>query len=437
MNSKSKILIISYYWPPGSSPGVQRWLKFAKYLPQFGISTSVLTVKNGSFPSYDESLNEEVEDSVDVHRAKSFEPFALYNLMRGKRGKQVEVGMGNIKSKSGLFSRISNYVRANLFVPDARVGWNFLAFKKAKRIIETQQIDLIITTGPPHSTHLIGLRLKSAYPKLKWIADLRDPWTNIYYNQFLKRTARAQKRDQRLEDSVLSSADRVTVVSPGMRDEFKDRAQEVQVVFNGFDEEDIVETPIEKTSYFTLAYIGNFKASQDIPAFWSALNRFISSIPEDSFRLKLVGNRSEVIDRKIKEHLDPKAVIEKPFLPHDEAILEMHHSSLLYLPIPQLGNNRSIITGKIFEYLAVRRPILSVGPIDGDAALILKSAERDAMIAYEDEELIYERLMNEYKRWSEQKKIPFEHQGEGHMNYTRKGMAKRVSEIIKELLYEA
>jgi hypothetical protein len=432
LNGAPKVLIISYYWPPGSSPGVQRWLKFTKFLPSLGIQPFVLTVKNGSFPSYDESLLDEVPKEVKVYRTRAIEPFALYNMLRGKTGKQVEVGMGNIKNDQNLLSKVANYVRSNYFIPDARVGWNFGAIKKAKKIIQKEQIDLIITTGPPHSTQLIGLQLKTWKPDLKWIADLRDPWTRIYYNQFLNRSKKAQRKDQTLENQVVQKADLLTVVSPGMRDEFSDRAKNIEVVYNGYDEDDLSNIKPQRNDQFVLSYVGNFKASQHIPAFWRALKRMIHEVPEGTIRFKLVGNRSEVIDRQIQEVLGWDAVIEKPFLPHDQALAEMMNSSLLFLPIPQQGNNKSIITGKIFEYLAVRRPILSIGPLDGDAASILRTSERAAMIDYDDEELIFKRLWQEYQNWQNRNKTPLTHTSDAHKVFTRKGMASKMVSLIKQ-----
>jgi len=206
-----KVLVITYYWPPASGPGVQRFLKFVKYFSSFGVHATILTVKNGSYPSVDASLLEDIPSEIITYKTKSIEPFAVYNMLRGKKGNSVEVGMGNIKNTTSLFGKISRYIRSNFFIPDARVGWNSYATKEAIRICKSDAIDTIITTGPPHSTHLIGMYLKKHVDGIKWIADLRDPWTSIYYEKYLKRSDKSATRNQELENRVLSMADQIVV----------------------------------------------------------------------------------------------------------------------------------------------------------------------------------------------------------------------------------
>ncbi|NCG29740.1 MAG: hypothetical protein GWP27_04630 [Bacteroidetes bacterium] len=192
-----KALILTYYWPPGSGPGVQRWLKFCKYLPEFGWDTKVITVNNGSYPSVDSSLENDIPEGLEIHKTKTIEPFAIYNALRGKKGKSVEVALASVKGKQSPFSKFANYVRSNYFIPDARVGWNTYSFPKAIELIKKDRPDVIITTGPPHSTHLVGQRLHKMFD-IPWVADFRDPWTTIYYNQFLLRTDSSIRKDTAL-----------------------------------------------------------------------------------------------------------------------------------------------------------------------------------------------------------------------------------------------
>ena len=431
------ILIITYYWPPGSSPGVQRWLKFVKYLPELGWQPIILTVRNGSFPAEDPSLLEEVPAEVITYRARSWEPFAIYNWLRGKKGKQVEVGMGNIKGKSGWLARLANYIRANYFIPDARKGWNWFAAPKMKEIIQKHGIELVVTTGPPQSTHLLGLTLKSSMPGLSWMADFRDPWTSVYYNQLLNRTARANKKDQALESRVLRTADRVSVISEGMRREFEDRAKKIDVIYNGYDPEDMPEQATAPAEKFILSYIGNFKHSQNIESFWKVLARLVSDHPRgDDLRFRITGNVTPVVKQAIQLHGLSRHVEVQAFVPHREATRLMVESHVLYLPIPDIGNNRSIITGKIFEYLASRTPILAVGPVNGDAARLLASCDREPMMDYQEEAQIYDMLKQHLDHWVNSGGQKAEVTSDAHLSLTRRSQAEKLSDTLKAMTEE-
>lgn len=178
MKKNKKVLIITYYWPPASGPGVQRFLKISKYLNDFGWKPIILTVKNGSYPSFDPSLENEIPEWVEVHKTKTFEPFTIYNRLTGSKGKNLGTGLIGLEGKQSFVKKLSIYIRANYFIPDARKGWYRYAVKEAKQLIQEKEIDAIITTGPPHSTHLIGKSLKEKF-NLPWISDFRDPWVNI------------------------------------------------------------------------------------------------------------------------------------------------------------------------------------------------------------------------------------------------------------------
>jgi glycosyltransferase involved in cell wall biosynthesis len=381
-----RVVILTYYWPPGSGPGVQRWLKFCKFLPDLGWEPIVITVKNGSYPSEDTSLLEDVPEDLKVIRTATLEPFTFYNLLRGKKGKAVEVGMGNIKGKQSILAKVSNYIRANFFIPDARIGWNIYAFPELLKVVKSLQPHALITTGPPHSTHLMGEKLCKSHD-IKWIADMRDPWTTIYYNAFLNRTSASKERDQALENLVVRSASALIAASPGLKEEFADRARCIEFIPNGFDEEDFSGISVDPRKQFVLAYVGNLKSAQNISSLWSAIaalkqnERFATD-----FRLEITGNVSDDVKSSMADAGIMDVVDIKPFVPHKEAIARMVSAHLLLLPIPQSQGNGSILTGKLFEYLATRRPILSIGPVDGNASAILHACGKEAMLAYEDQD---------------------------------------------------
>ncbi|HEY1040103.1 MAG TPA: glycosyltransferase, partial [Bacteroidia bacterium] len=239
-----KVLIITYYWPPSGGPGVQRWLKFTKYLQQFNIQPHIVTVDadKASYPVLDQTLQKQIPGGVKVNRTNSFEPLKLFSSLF-KKEKVPYAGIPD-RDKMSAVGKLSLYIRANFFIPDARIGWNKYAFKKCCEIIEKEKIDFIITTSPPHSTQLIGLRLKQTY-KLTWLADLRDPWTDIYYYKKFHHSESAKAKDKFLEKEVLKNADIVTVTSEQTRSLFASKmdatSEKIKVVTNGYDEEDLPE----------------------------------------------------------------------------------------------------------------------------------------------------------------------------------------------------
>ncbi|MBN4052021.1 glycosyltransferase, partial [Cytophagaceae bacterium AH-315-L13] len=301
-NSSQKVLIFTYYWPPASGPGVQRFLKFAKYFPENGWEPIVIAPKNGSYPYYDETLLNDIPSNVEIHHTKTLEPFTLYNFLRGAKGKSVPVAMTGIKDSSSPLQKISKYIRANYFIPDARIGWNKYAIKKANEIISNTEINAIITTGPPQSTHLIGLHLTKIH-NLPWIADFRDPWTTVYYNKFLPRTESSKRKDKNLENTILQNADIVTTVSPGIKKEFEDRAKRAEVIYNGFDENDIYSGELTPTTKFKLAYIGNYKPNQDVEALWQAIKELKEEMSDfdRNFNLSFTGIVDPNIINKIND----------------------------------------------------------------------------------------------------------------------------------------
>ena len=395
-----------------------------------------MTVENGSYPSEDPTLLKDVPSEINVYKTKTIEPFKFYNFLRGKKGKSVEVGMGNIKEPDSFFKKISNYIRSNYFIPDARVGWNPYAIKRALEIIDQEDIQTVITTGPPHSSHLIGQFIKKKYKdNLTWIADFRDPWTSIYYEKYLNRKEKAKRLNQKYEDEVLQEADHVVVVSEGMKEEFKSRALNIKVIPNGYDGDDISIGSKIDSKNFVLSYIGNFKANQNIDTFWSALNELSSEIPafKENFKLRITGNVNDEILQAIQSNNIDELVEMENFVPHHDAVIRMQSANLLYLPIPKSENNKSILTGKLFEYLASHTPILSLGPIDGDAADILRTSGRKEMIDYTDIQAIKDRIIEEYNYWLENGRQKREVESDAYKKYERKHLTQLYASIIHAL----
>lgn len=376
--ANKKVLLITYYWPPSGGAGVQRWLKFSKFLPSLGILPVVVTVdeKKASYPVLDHSLGKEVPDDVQVFRTNTFEPFELYKKFTGK--KEIPfAGFANEGTPS-FFQRLSRFIRGNLFIPDARKGWNKYALKVAEQLIRKHGITTVITTSPPHSTQLIGLALKQKL-NVRWIADLRDPWTDIYYYKELSHTSWAKEIDKKLERKVLESTDEVIVSSNTTRTLFLGKSEninpeKVHAIPNGFDDNDFDIPSAPPANEFYITYSGTVTEVYGLQSFIAALRSVINRHTDIKFRLRFVGSVSSGLkDSLIKAF--PAEIEIIPHVTHKEAIRFLMSSTALLMAIPFPEQNRHTIPGKLFEYLAARKPIVCIGSNDSDVAKIITECE--------------------------------------------------------------
>lgn len=372
VNRVKKVLLITYYFPPSGGAGVQRWLKTINYLPQSEVETIVLTVDPSvaSYPQIDESLCDDVPSDIKIYRTHTREILSLYKKMSPKN----EVPYGGFANEPNptLMQKMSRFIRGNFFLPDPRRGWNKYAIAKAKEIIKKEAIETIVTTSPPHSTQLIGLELKRLYPHLKWVADFRDPWTDIYYNQDLYPTSWAKKRNLRYERSVLLAADQIITVSEECKRLFAEKAdvaEKIAVVPNGYDEKDFLQLGVtsEASNLKILSYIGVMAPQYYI----EPLKTLVQG--RSDILLRFVGVVSDEIKREIESWGVQAEYIS--YVNHGKAIEYMQTSDALLLFIPNVPNNEGILTGKLFEYLASERKILLFGPENGDAMKLISECE--------------------------------------------------------------
>lgn len=428
-----KVLIFTYYWPPAGGVAVQRFLKFSKYLPEFGWQPIIVTVKNGSYPFTDKSLLQQVSDTTQVYRTDTFEPFEFYNLLQGKKGKSLPTVSVGGQQKQSWFQKISEYIRANFFIPDARKGWVKYAVAEAEKIIAKEKIDTIITTGPPHSTHLIGLQLKKEFG-LKWVADFRDPWTNNLMNEFLPRTTSTIQKDLGLENEVLNHADAISVISEGMKDEFTDRAKQVAVIYNGFDADDFNVSPKLSAPYFTLRHVGNLIVSMNVPALWQAIAELMREQTgfKEKFRLEIIGGIHPSVQESFRQAHIESNVIFTGHVPHSEAIAYMKGASCLLFLVSDVKKSELLMSGKIFEYIAAKRNILPIGPVNGNAAQLLKRCQRDEMIDFADKEKVKRALLNHFNNWQKTQTV-FEYSGQEHLLYSRQHQCSALAQLLNQL----
>ena len=380
-----KVLIITYYWPPSGGAGVQRWLKFAKYLPEYGWQPIILTVdpEYASYPQRDESLLSEVDPNCLVFTTKSFELYNLYKFVSGK--KEVPYGGFANETKEGLFQKASKFLRGNFLLPDPRKGWNKYALKKAAELIREFNIDTVVTTSPPHSTQLIGLELKQKF-NIRWIADLRDPWTDIYYYNQFKHTALARKIDQKYERKVIENADLLITVSEDVKRIFVQKsdlpvAAKTIVIPNGFDEDDFRITNLPTETKKVITYTGTISEAYDVDGFLKAISGLDEKL-KSQLLFRFVGKVPPLVAQKFRSTgLELELV---GYVDHPKSIEYLLRSDLLLLVIPKVKNNRGILTGKFFEYLAAQKPILAIGPTDGDLAKIIQETQSGKLFDYSD-----------------------------------------------------
>ncbi len=377
-----KVLIITYYWPPSGGPGVQRWLKFAKYLPEFGIEPIVICPdpEKAEYPIRDESLYADVSKDIDVHTTDNKSFYSTYKKFTKAKTAPYS-GFAN-DANPNLKQKISRFVRGNFFLPDSRKGWNKYAFAKACELIEKYNIKTVITTSPPHSTQLVGLNLKAKYD-IHWVADLRDPWTDIYYYNNFYPTSLAKNIDKRYELKVLEKADIVISVSEFIKRQFIEKsklidAEKIKVIPNGYDEEDFSFKTEREDKTFTITYTGTLAANYDILTIIS----FLKSCDKE-YKLRFVGKVDANIENKLKEELKDKVEF-KGFVPHSQSIEYLKKTDILLLVIPVIKDNEGILTGKLFEYIGSGKPILCLGPTHGDAAVIIDKAEAGKTFNYDD-----------------------------------------------------
>jgi glycosyltransferase involved in cell wall biosynthesis len=379
----NKVLIITYYWPPSGGAGVQRWLKFSKYLPEYGWQPVILTVdpEYAAYPVTDYSLVVDLPESVEVYKTPATNYFSIYNK---NKSNIPSAGFANNPDNSfkGKFLR---FVRGNFFIPDPRRGWNKFAFKKACEIIESEGIRNVITTSPPHSTQLIGLKLKKKFHSVKWIADLRDPWTDIYYYKQFYPTILSKAIDSGFEKKVLKNADKIFTVGPSLKTLFSSKIKgsesKMEVITNGYDEADFNDIPVKHPGRFTITYVGTLSDIYPVEGLIPVLNNM-------DLTLRFVGAMSVKTRIMLEENIAAESLEILPYVTHEESIKFMMNSSLLLLIIPLHQSNKSIITGKLFEYLATGLPILCLGPVEGDAAEIIKKCKAGKTFVYYDTEKI-------------------------------------------------
>jgi glycosyltransferase involved in cell wall biosynthesis len=439
----NKVLIISYYWPPSGGAGVQRWLKFVKYLREFGWEPIVYTAENAEYPVLDHSLEKDIPEGVEVWQQPIKEPYHYYKALLGqKKTERVYSGFLQERGKRNWKQKLSLFIRANVFIPDARCMWISPSARYLIKKIRQEKIDLIISTGPPHSMHLIAQKVKKAV-NIPWLADFRDPWTNIDFADDLPFTKYALRKNERLEKKVLIDADAVVVVSELMKEEFETKSgREVQLITNGFDPDDFnadKSTSIKDETTFSIVHTGSLNNRRNHIALWNAIAELKTEAPKlyEKIQIQLIG----------KTDVDARNDIEKSglqeitsfieYMPHQEVSSIQLKADILLLLINRFGDggdrfksSKGTLTGKMFEYLACEIPILAIGNTDSHLARILQETQAGEVCDFDDKQAIKNFIIRTYEGKNQVKKSDLINK------YSRKELTAKMAELMNEVIHK-
>ncbi|WP_299625112.1 glycosyltransferase family 4 protein [uncultured Tenacibaculum sp.] len=427
-----KVLIVTYYWPPAGGPGVQRWLKFVKYLRNFGIEPVVFTAENPFYPTIDETLAADIPEGIEVIKCPIFEP---NNIVAKFKKKETEKSAGFLDPNPSFLSRVLLYIRANYFIPDARKYWVKPSVKMLENYLSNNTVHAIITTGPPHSLHLIGKRLKEKIG-VKWIADFRDPWTSIDYFHLLPLTKSARKKHFILEEEVVRAADQVIMVSNHAKKKYVGFNKAIDVITNGYDTEESLETvAYTLDEKFSITHIGSMNSERNPNALWESLSELCEENKEfaEDLELKFIGKLDDSIwdnEIAVRNFKDVKRI---SYVPHIEAKLNQRKSQVLLIVVNDYPSAKEMIPGKTFEYLQANRPIIGFAPEDGDLAEILANTKSGIAIDFSNTQLAKKTISDLYKKY---KSGNLELSSEGVEYFHRKKLTEKLSNIIKAVIKE-
>lgn len=429
-----RVLIITYYWPPSGGSGVQRWLKFVKYLTQAGWEPSVFTPENPSFTIQDSSLQKDIPASVEVVRFPIWEPYQLFFNMAALLGNKPPQQADFITTgRKSLLQKVSAWVRGNFFIPDARLFWVKPSVRYLIDFLQRNKIDKVITTGPPHSIHLIGLKLKRLNPALCWIADFRDPWSEWDLLDTLSLTTWARSRHKKLERAVLTQADEVITIAPYHVQRLEELGgRPVQLITNGFDEDDFSGIVHQKNEKFTVRHIGVVDELRDPKPFMAAVKTLCQENEEfaNTIVIEFIGKVNSSFKAYVEA--DPGLAPITRFidqLPHDQLLKLYGATDLQLLVLAHTVIAPGNLPGKFFEYLASGNPILAIGPVQGDAGQILKQSEAGSIRERDDAKGIKTDLFYYYSQWRNGNAI----HSKSSALYSRKNLTNQLIDILNDV----
>ena len=416
-----------------------RWAKMSKYISDFGWELVIYTPSENEVAVYDESLLKEIPSHLEIIKTPIWEPYDLYKSFLGRKKKEkLYSGFINEKKKETLPQKISVFIRGNFFIPDARMFWIKPSIRFLKKYLRDHHVDAIISTGPPHSMHMIAdvLHRSTGIP---WIADFRDPWTNIDFYKDLRLTKWGDARHRKLEKRILHNASKVVAVTWRMSDEFKELSgrDDIAVILNGFDDADYPSNQsatLDKD--FTLVHVGSMNKDRNPEVLWKAIQQALIASPElkGKLKIKLIGP----VDFSVRESIERFGLDEHTtfieFVPHTEAVRLQQQAQILLLLINDAPSSLAIIPGKLYEYLGAGRPILSIGPPESDSAKVIRMANGGVVHDYKDVEGIKKRILEYFILYKEEKLSGSAKEIE---QFTRRHMAGEFAKLLEDVRFDS
>lgn len=428
-----KVLIITYYWPPSGGSGVQRWLKFVKFFRENGWEPVIFKPKKAEYPELDPSLMKDIPEGIEIVESPIWEPYQLYKHFTGRdKNQKVQAGFINEDKEPGKMEKLAIWLRGNIFIPDARRFWIKPGVRRLNEWLKENTIDTIVSTGPPHSAHIIAMKMSKKH-NIPWLADFRDPWTQIDFYDKLMLSKSADRKHKALEKEVLESANKVVTVSPHCAIGLNEITEKkIEVITNGYDEDDFTSIPEFDYSEFSITHLGSMNPDRNPKTLWDVLSEMCSE--DDSFdkslKIKLIGKT----DISVFRYLDKKGLSDKvvnfKYLPHDEAIIKAANSAILLLALNDTPNVLSLAPGKLYEYLALKRPILCTGATDGDASAIITDAQSGESVGFKDADATRKIIKEWYDRYS---KSELKTKDASIDKYSRRSLTSTMSGLLNDL----
>tara|TARA_S200000501_G_scaffold345882_1_gene358893 strand:- start:64 stop:1353 length:1290 start_codon:yes stop_codon:yes gene_type:complete len=421
---KKKILIISYYWPPAGGPGVQRWLKFAKYLPEFNISPVLFVPENANYPINDNSLKSEVSKDLEIIKLPIFELSNFFPSLESLNS----IRSGNIsKNKNqSILQKVVFFVRGNFFIPDMKIFWKRNSVNFLKKYLSENNIETIITTGPPHSIHLIGLELKRKL-NINWISDFRDPWVNLNYLNRFHLLPFVKEYHKKLRDKVINNSDAVIVTSKRLKDLYSEINSSIFQVTNGYDYNKPV---IKLDKKFSISHVGSLYNERNPEFLWDIIEELSENLQgfKKDLQINLIGNNNKKIKQNLSKRVFNDCVVCFDYVEHKKAIEFMCSSQVLLMLEVDDDESSYAIPGKLFDYLNSNRPIISIGPEQSEVREILSNTGSGKFFDYKDYnslklyiEKLYENYVNNLSSSDNNYKIDI---------YNRKNLTSKLVEVI-------
>ena len=415
-----KVLVIAHQFPPMGGSGVQRTTKFVKYLGHFQWEPVVLTREVKNMQLTDKTLLNDIPEGIKVIRTASWDLATLPGFL-------------------GLAGKI---IGKKILIPDSERLWEIFSCKRALQSINDDKIDLIYTTSTPYSDHLLGLYLKRKFPRLPWVADFRDEWTNNPYTFDHPHNFLRANTEKKLESDVLKHADSIVTNTPVMMNNFissySQTAGKFHVIPNGYDEADFKDMPSERSanSKFTVTYTGLLYGRRKPDTFFEAARQLTAEglIDRDKLKITLIGNYKVNYMNELINKFDLSGVVELlPYMEHRECILKLIKSDALLLIEGNGPGSNAFYTGKIFEYMNTGRPVIAVIPEKGAAAQLVREAKIGEVADFDDIEGIKKIFLTNYKNWF-QKAGTFTPEWEIIRKFERKELTRKLSEIFDEAM---